>query len=139
MFNPQKTSTISDFIRQPFIKQASRPKFWNEEVKYWYERDDVLFLRYEDLISDPSGTLKQLEDYLAMPAMWRKPLLPSKPGSIVQMRMRRFLSRNPESTAILSSADVRSSKNLQKNQLSFEDMEFIEQEAGEMLHALGYL
>ncbi|MGB3617749.1 MAG: sulfotransferase domain-containing protein, partial [Catalinimonas sp.] len=134
-FESHKVSGISDFIKQPYIRSPNRAAFWNEETKDWYTRENVLFLRYEDVVRQPEIVLSQLESYLEMPAIKRFPLLPHKVSSITRMRVNRFLLRNPESTAILGKSDTRRSKTL----LSAEDHTFIEQEAGEMLRTLGYL
>ena len=43
---------------------------WQEHVKGWWDardRDDVLFLFYEDMLADPAAAVKSIADFVGVP------------------------------------------------------------------------
>lgn len=78
--------------------------YWVWHTQAWMARPNIVRIRFEDLIANPSAVLSRLEDLLGGQALWLTPLLPPKLRGIWHSRCNRLLAVRPASTEILTVA-----------------------------------
>jgi hypothetical protein len=91
---------FDDFLRYD-IGGTTWPEEWARHVRTWTRLDDILVLRFEDILSRSRETLQRLSDWLDLSPRYTEPYLP-KPGRTsgrLHSYLRR-LTRQFESTAI---------------------------------------
>jgi hypothetical protein len=99
-------------VSQGSVTAQQPDSFWlNNKVDYWVwhtqawmARPNIVRIRYEDLIANPSAVLSRLEDLLGEQALRLTPLLPPKLRGIWHSRCNRLLAVRPASTEILTVA-----------------------------------
>lgn len=136
-FVPESRVPFDEFLRQPSFGAANRIRFWADEIAAWHARDDTLFLRFEDVVRDPKTTLSRIEAFIGEKANWRDPLLPPRGGSLWTMRLKRFTSTCPDSTAILGFYGGMKSLDWRET-FTKKDLAFLKEHAGEAMTLLGY-
>ncbi len=127
---------LSDFLRET-VAGMNRARYWAEHVRAWSPHENVLSVRYEDLINQPHQTLQCLGRHLQLKPGWREPLLPKPYFSKWKRRWIRLTGIQPASTAVVPRTG-NDRKRRWPELLSWEDRVFFEQEAGDMLGLMDY-
>jgi hypothetical protein len=79
-----------------------KTRYWACHVETWTSRNDVMVIRFEDILADADATLKRIATALPeLETVPRESVLPSPTRSLLHNRLQR-LSRSPSSTEILS-------------------------------------
>ncbi len=81
---------------------ALKSQLWNHHVLTWLNKEDVLHLRFDDIMKCPEQTLERIAAYLGLGQSYADPILPPRIKSHWHGRLLR-LSSNPGSTEIVSS------------------------------------
>lgn len=145
-FDPKALVKPSEFLRQtdllpeymsPSHEGLSRPAQWAHHVSAWVQQNQALVMRYEDIMAKPRDMLELMGPYLGMTPLYREPLLPPKFSRSMWARVGRRLSPRPTSTAIISPRAPGVEHSWRKL-FSPEDLEFIWQEAGDVMIDRGY-
>ena len=61
---------LEEFVREEFLKRDSGEDYWHHVLSWWQqrERDDVLFLTYEEMKADLPGTVRQVAAFIGIAA-----------------------------------------------------------------------
>ncbi len=62
--------------RQRWLDNACM--YWCRHVNGWLSKSPAIVLRFEQIIADPAGTVRELSDVLGLPAQAADPILPPK-------------------------------------------------------------
>ena len=108
--------------------------YWTHHHQVWSRRENTTVFRYEDIVSDPRGTVARLSALLGEEAILRQPLLPGKLRGPWHSRWNRLAGIRPESTEILTRGGAADPATL------FDDagIEIVLRIAGDSLGELGY-
>jgi hypothetical protein len=145
-FDAQARVQPGEFLRQtaplPEFKleshaSLSRPAQWAHHVREWLTQEDVLVVRYEDVLKQPRGILDALSTHLDMQPTYREPLLPAKFSRSFLARLGRRVQFRPASTAIISPRAPGVEHSWRKL-FRADDLAYIWDEAGDVLSERGY-
>jgi hypothetical protein len=108
--------------------------YWTHHHQQWSHRENTTVFRYEDIVSDPRGTVTRLSVLLGEEPRLRQPLLPEKLRGPWHSRWNRLTGIRPGSTEILTRGGAADPATL------FDDaaVALILRLAGDSLAALGY-
>jgi len=105
-------------------RELSRVGFFAKHLSTWFSENNVLIVKFDDILQSPHVILDRIAEHLDEPPLYVEPLLPAKPGNRVTRKLGYLLSTEPESTAILTfRKDLYSIQNITSN-----DRLFIENE-----------
>jgi len=129
---------LREFIRKPFAGIPDKCSFWNQEVLNWTKKKNVLILRFEDLINNTEQTITEIANHIKLKPKMITPLLPKRAKNRWAMRFNRFISTNPQSTAILGFYEGKQKVSWRKA-LSEKDLAFIFEKASMGMKQLNYI
>ena len=145
-YDPKTRVSPGEFLRQRDLlpefmsaehAQLSRPAQWAYHVRAWVAEPNVLVFRYEDVLKQPRELLTALGEHLEAQPLHREPLLPPKFDRSFWSRVGRRLAMKPSSTAIISPR-APGVEHSWKKLFTADDLDFIWQEAGEVMLERGY-
>ncbi len=129
--------SLSEYMRE-IINGGNRVQVWADHVRTWLQSREVKVLRYEDIISQPRESLKQLEAALGLKASWTEPLVPRRVRNRWHRRWVRLVAVWPQSTAVLGKAGgARPPK--WRETFSPDDRALFHEYAGDVLTRFGYV
>jgi hypothetical protein len=108
--------------------------YWVWHTEAWMERQGILRIRFEDLVSDTSAVLNRLEEALGENAQRRSPLLPPKLRGLWHSRQNRVLRFHPVSTEILTFTKAATIR----DQFADEAWEVLNEKAASLMRRLNY-
>jgi hypothetical protein len=73
----EETGDFAHFLREPCGHYATRVERWAEHARMWTRRDDVLPVRFEDVIRDTKATLERIHLWTGYPLRLQERLLPT--------------------------------------------------------------
>ena len=103
-----QNSTFEEFLVAEPRPNANRIQQWVQHVANWQAFEDILTIRFEDLVSDCREVAGKVSAYTGIPFR-TKLLLPDK-TSFFKSRMNRLFSTRPGSTAILGPKKLKPGK-----------------------------
>jgi len=139
-------TTPGNFLRQteqlpehtlPEWEGLSRPAQWAQHVRAWLKQERALMIRYEDVINKPREVITALGQHLGLQPAFQEPLVPAKFDKSMPARIKRRLQWRPASTAIISRRAPGVHHSWRKL-FTAEDLDFIWQEAGDVMTEQGY-
>ena len=128
---------MGEFIRQSYCGRKNRVAYWDEMIRHWSSKPNVLMLDYGKIVRDTRGAVQTIGEFIGEAPLYKEPLLPKKLDSIWQFRWDRLMSICPESTAILGSKS--GAKVSWKKELVSTDLDFIKENAGEAMQKYNFL
>jgi hypothetical protein len=132
-FDQTTPQRIGSFMRQA-RHGMSRPTLWVNHIEAWRDADDVLIVRFEELIDTPRCVLREIAAHVELERpRFEKPILPKRFDNVWESRVARLFRIRPESTSILGHKG-----SSWKDRFTYEDATFFELEAGIMMRELGY-
>lgn len=103
--------------------------------------ENVLSIDFATILSNPEETLKRLAEYLDCEPLFVEPILPKRPASSWDRRIRMFCGTDPQSTAVMSFQ----ARDLNLQSFTTEDKDFVHSEVEqifpelwEMVNCSGY-
>jgi hypothetical protein len=135
-YDASARTCLSDFLRTS-IEGRSLVRLWADHVRLSLTSIKPLVLKYEDVLAYPRHALETLSVALHLVPRGVLPLLPAKPHSVWRHRLQRWLSRRPESSAVVARYGAMRVERW-REAFTPEDRRFFHAEAGDLLIELGY-
>lgn len=137
---PARSSEEIKVFLQKEMKGGEAPLArWKNHIKEWEAHDDILVIKYEDIIRKTANTLNVIGDYLGMTHLNKVNPLPKHIRTRWQRRYMRLFQINPESTAVLGRGkDEKQRPSDWSKLIDSELCNILEGEIGEVLHTYNY-
>lgn len=132
-----KLDFMSFLQSQHWDGSGNRLEWWAQHMCGWAEREEIMLLRYEDVVRRTSHELERISIRLGEVAADRVPLLPPKVTSITRSRIDRMLRLSPDSTAIVADRNSFPAHDWRRL-LHGNEAAWIEEVIGPLLDRFGY-
>lgn len=137
VFDERAKVPFPQFIRQESKEGLNRIAEWRRHVESWRKRDDVMVVRFEDLVEKTANELDRFAAFLGREPLMRKPLLPRPWKSTTASRLAGRIGINASATTIIGRSKGMGLARW-KDVASSGDDDFILAEVGDLLLDLGY-